>query len=161
MSIIVAFFRNNPWYLPAFLVGFLSALPYSGPEIHAALEITGVLMLVALFASLLVPFAGFSREEALNKWWLVNAPILTFGAYACEVIKQPSVLKMILLIAVMGMHIAYWTSSLHSRNYRLDQLRLSGLAEKHPEEMAQIARLNANGRSGEADEIVRKILAIE
>lgn len=161
MKSLVNWFTSYRWYIAGFILGFLCALPYGIEEVHNALEVVGMLMLVALFASLLVPFAAFSHEERHYKWWLQNAPLLAFGAYANEVVQQPTLVKIVLMAAAMGMHIGYWNSGIHSRAFRLDQLRHSGLATKFPEEMEQIARLNANGRSGEADEIVKRLLEIK
>lgn len=151
--------RQNPWYVVFFVVGFISSLPYSVEEVHGALEVVSVLMIAALFASLLVPFAAFCAEERWYKWWLQNAPLAAFGGYAYEVLMQPTAIKVVLVIAAMGMHIGYWASGIHSRAYRFEQLRYSGLAT--PEQIQQICRLNANGQSGKADEIVRELLKLD
>ncbi len=153
------FLRNNPWYIVFFGIGLICSVPYNVEEVHAALEVVSVLMIAALFASLLVPFAAFSAEEYWNKWWLQNAPLAAFGAYAYEVTMAPTAIKVVLVIAAMGMHIGYWASGIHSRAYRFEQLRYSGLATQA--QIAQICRLNANGRSGDADEIVRTLLKLD
>ncbi len=154
----MSFIRQNPWYVVFFLAGFVCCLPYSVQEVHDALYNTGTLMLVALFASLLVAFAGFTVDEALNKFWLQNAPLAAFGAYAYEVVMIPTAIKIVLTVCAMGMHLSYWNSGIHSRAYRFDQLRYSGLATQ--EEIQQICRLNANGRSGDGDKIVQRLLAL-
>ncbi len=158
-EVIMSFIRQNPWYVVFFSVGFVCSLPYSVQEVHDALEVVSVLMLVALFASLLVPFAAFSSQEHWNKWWLQNAPLAAFGAYAYEVVMAPTGIKVVLMLCAMGMHLGYWASGIHSRAYRFEQLRHSGLATQ--DQMQQICRLNANGRSGEADEIVRTLLKLD
>jgi hypothetical protein len=154
----MSFLRNNPWYVVFFAVGFVCSLPYSVEEVHGALEVVSVLMIAALFASLLVPFAAFSAEERWYKWWLQNAPLAAFGAYAYEVLMVLTLVKVVLVIAAMGMHIGYWASGIHSRAYRFEQLRHSGLATQ--EQIAQICRLNANGRSGDADKMVQELLKL-
>lgn len=152
------FIRTNPGYLPLLVVGTLASLPYTPAQIHGALEVVGVLMLVALFASLLVPFAAFSHPERGYKWVLQNAPLAAFGAYATEVVKEPTLIKMVLMLAAMGMHISYWSSGIHSRAYRLEQFKL-GFAAEMPETSKLIACLNGTGRSELADVLVQGILA--
>lgn len=154
---IIRFIRNNPGYLPLSLVGLLASLPYNPQQIHSALEVVGVLMLVALFASLLVPFAAFSYPERGNKWILQNAPLTAFGAYAMEIIKEPTLIKMMLMLVAMGMHLSYWGSGIHSRQYRLDQYKL-GFACDLPATSKLIAMLNGNGRSDLADLVVQSVL---
>lgn len=143
------------WYLPFFLLGAACAAPYSVEQIHASLEIVGVLMLVALVASLLVPFAAFSEKEKLNAFLLQNLPLTAFGVYAVEVIREPTVVSALLLLASVGMHLSYWTAGLHSRDFRM-KMFLAGIGRDRPEIVSQVTTLAALGRSQEADEIVRR-----
>lgn len=152
------FLHNNPGYLPMFVVGVLASLPYSIGEIQASLETVGVLMLAALFASLLLAFAGLSREEATNKWILQNAPLAAFGAYTMQVAKQPTMVAAVLLLCAMAMHISYWNSSFHSRQYRLEQYRL-GFASEMPATSRLIACLNGTGCSELGDILVQGVLS--
>lgn len=62
------------------------------------------------------------------------------------------------MVAAMGMHLSYWTSSLHSRNYRLDQYRL-GYAAQFPHVTELISSLNGIGQSELADKLVVAILS--
>lgn len=149
----MSFLKSYRWYLLMFVVGLTASLPYPPEQIHGALEVVGVLMLVALFASLLVPFAAFSYPERGYKWVLQNAPLAAFGAYAMEVIKEPTAVKVVLMLAAMSMHLSYWSSGIHSRAYRLEQFKL-GFAAEFPATTKLIAYLNATGRSDLADELV-------
>ncbi|MEK7540478.1 MAG: hypothetical protein AAB558_04495 [Patescibacteria group bacterium] len=154
---LIRFIRNNPGYLPFFLLGLAASLPCNPQQIHGALEVVGVLMLVALLASLLVPFAAFSYPERGNKWILQNAPLAAFGAYAVEVIKEPSLIKAVLMLAAMGMHLSYWGSGIHSRAYRLVQFKL-GFAADLPATCKLVAFFNATGRSDLADQLVMAVI---
>lgn len=157
MHLFTRFLTTYRWYLMLFAVGLAASLPYNPAQIHGALEVVGVLMLVALFASLLVPFAAFAYPERGNKWILQNAPLAAFGAYAMEVVKEPTLIKIVLMLAAMGMHLSYWGSGIHSRAYRLEQYKL-GFATDFPATTKLIAFLNATGRSELADELVMGVL---
>lgn len=157
MSPVFRFFRDNPGYLPMFILGVVVSAPYPAEHIHSALEVVGILMLVALFASLLVPFAAFSLPERRFKLVLQNAPLAAFGAYALEVAYQPTAVKVVLMVCAMGMHISYWSSGIHSRAFRLDQFRW-GYASRLPDTTTLIASLNGTGRSELGDGIVRAVL---
>ncbi len=145
----------NKFYVLFFAIGVVGAVPYSIEEIHAALEIVGVLMLVALVASLLVPFAAFSEKERINTFLLQNMPLIAFGVYAVEVVRHPTVVSAILLLASMSMHLSYWTAGLHSRDFRM-KMFLAGIGQERPEVRCRVTVLAALGRSQEADDIIRR-----
>ena len=145
------------FYLPFFLLGVVCAFPYSIEQIHSSLEIVGVLMLVALVASLLVPFAAFSEKEKVNAFLLQNLPLTAFGVYAVEVYRAPTVVSALLLLASMGMHLSYWTAGLHSRDFRM-KMFLAGIGRDKPEVVERVTTLTALGRSQEADQIIRREL---
>ena len=147
------------WYVLWFLVGCLASIPYSSEQINSALNSVWVLMLVALFASLLVPFAAFSRRERFNRLFLMYAPLIAFGAYGMMVYRDPTIIHGILMVASMGMHLSYWTSGIHSRAYRMEQWRTAGFDRSHPNCSRIIAYFNATGRSEMADELVQKIFS--
>ena len=84
-------------YLIFFVLGAGAAYPCTTAQINNALEISGVLMLVALFASLLVPFSAFSEKEQGRKFLLQNLPLVAFGAYAMAVVHDFSVVKAVLV----------------------------------------------------------------
>ncbi|KKW34801.1 MAG: hypothetical protein UY82_C0058G0006 [Candidatus Uhrbacteria bacterium GW2011_GWC2_53_7] len=128
-------------YALFFAIGAVCAAPYSVEEIHTSLEIVGVLMLVALVASLLVPFAAFSEKER-----------------TVEVVKYPTVVSAILLLASMSMHLSYWTAGLHSRKFRMDMF-LTGVGQDRPDVVRRVTVLAALGRSQEADDIIRREMA--
>ncbi|HBL39749.1 TPA: hypothetical protein DDZ10_03715 [Candidatus Uhrbacteria bacterium] len=145
-------------YALFFAIGAVCAAPYSVEEIHTSLEIVGVLMLVALVASLLVPFAAFSEKERINTFLLQNMPLIAFGVYAVEVVKYPTVVSAILLLASMSMHLSYWTAGLHSRKFRMDMF-LTGVGQDRPDVVRRVTVLAALGRSQEADDIIRREMA--
>ena len=145
-------------YAMFFALGAVSAIPYSIQEIHAALEIVGVLMLVALVASLLVPFAAFSEKEKINTFVLQNAPLIAFGVYAVEVARHPTVVSAVLLLASMSMPLSYWTAGLHSRAFRM-KMFLAGIGHDRPEVRHRVTVLAALGRSQEADDIIKSEMA--
>ncbi|MCB9799097.1 hypothetical protein H6758_05245 [Candidatus Nomurabacteria bacterium] len=128
--------------------------PYSAQEVHSALDAVGVLMLVALFASLLVPFAAFSKREKLNMFFLQYAPLTAFGGYAVLVYHTPTMPHILFMLAAMGMHLGYWMSGIHSRAYRLEQWKLAGYDTRYRHCSRCIAHLNATGRSDLADELL-------
>lgn len=76
---------------------------------------------------------------------------------ALEVVKEPTLVKIVLMLAAMSMHLSYWGSGIHSRAYRLEQYKL-GFATKLPATSKLIAVLNATGRSDLADAVVVSIL---
>ena len=147
------------WYLVWFLIGAMVSLPHSSGEINSALDSVWVLMLVALFASLLVPFSAFSGREKFNRVFLVYAPLVAFGAYGMLVYREPTFVHIMLMIAAMGMHLAYWTSGIHSRGYRMEQWKVGGFPETHPACTRLIAFFNATGRSEVADELLTQVFA--
>ncbi len=152
-----AFLSEYKWYCIFFMIGLLCAAPYSTEQIHQALEIVGVLMLVALFASLLVPFQAFSLPERHKKWALQNSPLIGFGTYAMAVIHDPTLIKIVVMISAMTMHISYWTSGIHSRGYRHDQF-MKGFGHDLIKTSQLIACLNGIGRSELGDTIVVAVL---
>lgn len=155
---MLSFVNNYRWYILFFIIGALSALPYNADQIHGAFEVVGVLMLVALFASLLVPFAAFSYPERHYKWLLQNAPLAAFGAYTMEVVKEPTLVKVVLVLAAMSMHISYWMSGIHSRAYRFEQFR-TGFGTHMPKTLQYLTTLNAVGRSDVADIFIQSFFA--
>ena len=155
---MLSFVNNHRRYILLFIIGMLSSMPYNAEQIHGALEVVGVLMLVALFASLLVPFAAFSYPERHYKWTLQNAPLAAFGAYAMEVVKEPTLIKVVLVLAAMSMHISYWMSGIHSRAYRFEQFR-TGFDAQMPKTLEYLTTLNAVGRSDVADVFIQSFFA--
>jgi hypothetical protein len=145
------------WYLLFYVLGIAAAIlsPYN--SIKESLEILAPITLTALFASLLVPFAGFAKNERWYKFVLQYALIPLFGMYTVVLWQKSSVVGIVLLVCASGVHAAYWMSSIHSRNYRLEQFRL-GFAHRMPATAQIIAMLNGQGRSHQADILVSCVL---
>lgn len=151
--------QNTMFYLLFYVVGIVVAMLSSPDSTKTALEIISPITLTALFASLLVPFAGFDRNtEKWQKFALKYGLVPLFGVYTVVLWQKFSVSGMLLLVAASGVHWGYWQSSIHSRAYRLEQFRL-GFAARMPGFAQLIAMLNGQGRSSEADEIVTRILS--
>lgn len=148
------------FYALFFLVGIGIAVPYTPDQIHDAMSVVAVLMAVALVASLLVPFAAFSQREKPHKYILMYAPMPLFGAYAVYVWHHPTIMHIVLMVCAMSMHLAYWTSGIHSRAFRREQFMLVfGNREGAQELVALIALLTGSGYAGIADGIVTPLLS--
>jgi hypothetical protein len=134
------------WYLVGVVIGVISPKP----QLIESLTILGPITLTALFASLLVPFAGLSANERIQKFALQFAIVPLFGLYTVLLWYTAAIGGIMLFIMAAGVHVSYWTTSFHSRNYRLDQCRL-GFSHMHSMAML-VARLNGSGMSHIADE---------
>ncbi|MDP9248931.1 MAG: hypothetical protein M3M85_00235 [bacterium] len=145
------------WYAFFYVLGIAAAVLSPSSSIKESLEILGPVTLTALFASLLVPFAGFAKNERWQKFVLQYALIPLFGMYTVVLWEKSSIMGMFLLFCASGVHAGYWMSGIHSRAYRLEQFRL-GFAPNMPVTARLIAMLNGQGRSNESDMIVSSIL---
>ena len=121
-------------------------------QLVESLSILGPITLTALFASLLVPFAGLSANERIQKYALQFAIVPLFGLYTVLLWHTAAVGGIALFIMAAGVHVSYWTTSFHSRQYRLDQCRL-GFSQAKALPLL-IARLNGTGQSHVADEAI-------
>lgn len=140
-------------YLVWYLVGIVVAALSPKPALIESLNILGPITLTALFASLLVPFAGLSANEKVQKWALQFAIVPLFGLYTVILWYTAAIGGIALFLMAAGVHVSYWTTSFHSREYRLNQFRL--VCSEAPNLTRLIAVLNANGRSHEADALVQ------
>ncbi|MFA6257254.1 MAG: hypothetical protein WCT29_02230 [Candidatus Paceibacterota bacterium] len=141
------------WYLVFFVLGVAAALVSPAGSTKESLQVIEAVSLTALLASLYVPFAGFAKNEKWQKFVLQNVACALFGVYAVVVYEDGSFAGVLALVVVSSMHFAYWTSSIHSRNYRLEQFRM-GFAPRMPMTARFVAMLNAQGRAHQADIIV-------
>jgi hypothetical protein len=134
------------WYLAGVAIGVASPKP----QLIESLSILGPITLTALFASLLVPFAGLSANEKVQKFALQFAIVPLFGLYTVLLWHTAAIGGIALFVMAAGVHVSYWTTSFHSRQYRLEQCRL---AFGHMRGLAQlVARLNGLGQCHVADE---------
>lgn len=137
-------------YLAWYIVGVIVAVISPKKELIESLNILGPITLTALFASLLVPFAGLSANERVQKFALQFAIVPLFGLYTVILWHIAAFGGIVLFVMAAGVHVSYWTTSFHSRNYRLDQCKL---AFSHLQSLAiLVARLNGSGLSHVADE---------
>jgi len=144
------------WYIVTYILGILAAMGSSLKEVEDILQIVSPIALTALVASLIVPFAAFARTEGVQKWLVQYAIVPLFGMYTVLVWEKGSLVGICILVAAATVHLGYWTSSCHSRMYRLEQFRM-GFPTLHATTMV-IARLNGVGESHVADQIVQAIL---
>lgn len=142
--------KNTITYGFFYALGILLGLGLPAESLTQSLNILEPVALTALVASLLIPFAGLSANERWNKLFLQYGIIPLFGAYTLAMWENSQILGVVFFALGAGMHFAYWTSSLHSRGYRLNQFRLGfGRLEKT---LQTIAMLNGRGNSHVADE---------
>lgn len=147
------------WYYALFyFVGIVAGILSPVDSMKESLAVLEPITLTALIASLLVPFAGFAGNEKWQKFVLQYGLIPLFGMYTVVLWQKSSVVGMALLVFASGVHVAYWMSGIHSRNYRLEQFRI-GFARDMPHTVRLIATLNGNGQSHLADVLVKAVLA--
>ena len=145
------------WYFLMYLLGIVLSLLTPEDTIQNTLVVIEPLITVALVATLLVPFAGFSREERWQKWCLQYCALPLFGVYTVNLGRTFSFAGLALLVSIMLVHAAYWMSSLHSRAYRFHQFE-TGFAEEMPHTARLIARLNGTGNNSTADRVIIALL---
>lgn len=145
-------------YLVWYLIGVAIATVSPKHQLVESLNILGPITLTALFASLLVPFAGLSANERVQKYALQFAIVPLFGLYTVLLWHTAAIGGIVLFVCAAGVHVSYWTTSYHSRQYRLEQFR-TGFASIMPATTRIIAVLNGTGRSHEADTIIQAILS--
>jgi hypothetical protein len=136
------------WYLAGVAIGVASPKP----QLIESLSILGPITLTALFASLLVPFAGLSANERVQKFALQFAIVPLFGLYTVLLWHTAAIGGIALFVSAAGVHVSYWTTSFHSRQYRLEQCKLGF---SHLPALAMlVARLNGSGLSHIADQAI-------
>ncbi len=145
-------------YLAWYLVGVAIGMASPKQQLIESLTILGPITLTALFASLLVPFAGLSTNERVQKYALQFAIVPLFGLYTVLLWHTAAIGGIALFVSAAGVHVSYWTTSYHSRQYRLEQFRV-GFGQAMPATTRLIAMLNSTGHAHEADSIVRAVLA--
>ncbi len=148
----------NIWvkYLIFYVLGIAIGVVSDKGALIESLNILGPITLTALFASLLVPFAGLSAEEKVQKFALQFAIVPLFGLYTVLLWHSSAIGGLALFVMAAGVHVSYWTTSYHSRQYRLSQFQL--VANTIPNLTQLIAVLNANGSSHQADAIIQALL---
>ena len=145
--------KDNAPYLVFYIFGIIAALISPLRVIEEGLSVLGPITLTALFASLLVPFAAFSQKEKWQKFCMQYVLTSLFGMYTVVLKEKGAATGFILFACAAVVHIAYWMSSIHSRQYRLEQFRL-GFANEMPATARLIAMLNGLGRSEQSDTII-------
>ena len=145
------------FYILFYLFGIAAALISPLNIIEEGLAVLGPITLTALFASLLVPFAAFSEKEKWQKFCMQYVLTSLFGMYTVVLKEKGAATGFILFACAAVVHIAYWMSSIHSRQYRLEQFKL-GFAPEMPATARLVAKLNGQGRSNCADDIIKGLL---
>ncbi len=145
------------FYLVFYSLGIIAALISPLAAIEQGLAVLGPITLTALFASLLVPFAAFAKNEKWQKFCMQYVLTSLFGMYTVVLKEKGIAIGFILFVCAASVHVAYWMSSIHSRQYRLDQFKL-GFANEMCATARLIAILNGQGYSNEADAIVSGLL---
>ncbi len=140
-------------YVLFYLLGLTAAVLSPIGSVKDALIVLEPVTLTALVASLLVPFAGFASTERWQKFVLKYAIVPLFGVYTVILWDSSSLVGIFLLLCATSVHIGYWKSSIHSRQYRLEQFR-NGFASSMPFTIQLVSMLNGQGRSHDADKIV-------
>ena len=126
------------------------------PTAEKALIALEPISITALVASLLVPFAAFDRvKERWQKFFIQYSMVPLFGAYGTVLWLEYGMVGLIFTIMATATHFAYWLSSLHSRAYRAEAFRMTHSPEAT---VREVAKLFAEGRTEEADQIIRRVL---
>ncbi len=146
------------FYLLFYAFGVITALISPLTAIEQGLSVLGPITLTALFASLLVPFAAFAQTEKWQKFCMQYVLTSLFGMYTVVLKEKGVAIGFVLFACAASVHVAYWMSSIHSRQYRLDQFKL-GFATRMPALSELFAMLNGQGRSDEADAIISDCLS--
>jgi hypothetical protein len=144
------------WYIFLYVVGLVVGVFSATGSMETTLQVLEPITLTALVASLLVPFAGFSKKEGWQKFALQYAIVPLFGIYTVVIWRAGSVVGLLLLICASIVHLGYWMSSLHSRGYRLELFRM--IPDKPAEVVVRVAKLCLDGRADEADEIIQDFI---
>ncbi len=145
------------FYVLLYLLGVVIGVVSPAESMKDSLSTLGAITLTALVASLLVPFAGFSQNERLQRFVMQYGIVPLFGLYSVLLYRGSSVAGVILFICAASVHFSYWTSGMHSRAYRLEQFRL-GFASDMPKMARVIAVLNGQGLSNVADIAIKALL---
>ena len=140
-----------------YVIGIIGALLSPITVIAEGLSIGGPITLTALFASLLVPFAAFAKNENWQKFCMQYVLTSLFGMYTVVLFEKSAATGFILFVCAASIHVAYWMSSIHSRQYRLDQFKL-GFENEMRATAQLIAMLNGRGYSHEADEVITSLI---
>ncbi len=144
-------------YVVLYLIGIVAAILSPRQDVEYILTLVQPIALTALIASLLVPFAAFSKSEKWQRWCVQFSIVPLFGMYTVLAFDRGSVIGIVMLTGASAVHLGYWQSGLHSRAYRLKMYQL-GFAQKTPETCRLLARLNGTGNSHLTDAIVKSIL---
>src|SRR3989344_253809 len=99
------------WYIVFFVLGLVAAIFTPVNSIQQSLAVLEPITLTALVASLLVPFAGFARNERWQKFCLQYALVPLFGVYTVIMWHTHGIVGLLLLACVSLVHAGYWMSS--------------------------------------------------
>ena len=154
------------WYIVMFIVGVLVAVLCPHETIEEYSLLMSGLVATALIASMLVPFAGFTKKEKALKWCVQNGVIPIFGVLAVYLFPESitaeeiakAALGYMILIASISVHMGYWMSSIHSRAYRLKQFLLMMEGTEIPKTRRTIARWNIAGQQDLTDGLVTAVI---
>ena len=143
----------SQWYRYLLLYALGITVAYLSPteRMIEALNILGPITLTALFASLLVPFAGLSANEKVQKFCLQYAIVPLFGLYTVLLWHKANVGGIVLFFSAAGVHVSYWTTGYHSRQYRLEQFRTLASAASLRYLPVLVSLLNGRNLSHVAD----------
>lgn len=148
------------WYVGLYTLGLYAAMLSPVGEMEKTMSLIAPITLTALIASLLVPFAGFTNKERMQKWAVQYGIVPLFGVYTALAWHYASVVGFLLLVGATVVHFGYWTSSIHSRNYRLKMFELA-FSNRMPGVTQLVARLHVTGKADIADQIVTALIKSE
>ena len=145
-------------YISCVVIGLLiSSLSGEGSTTEYLL-LMSALTITAYVASLLVPFAGFSVNEAWQKWCVQFAPVPLIGMMAAAIggIGTPAeqLAGYFALLMATATHFGYWMSGLHSRNYRFNRF-INAYSATHPTLCQWLVHIGNTGQHENADNIIR------
>ncbi len=102
-------------YLLFYAIGMVVATVSSPESTKESLTVLGPVILTALIASFLVPFAGFGSNEGWQKLALQYGLVPVFGVYTIVLFRTGGLIGLVLLVCASIVHAGYWMSSIHSR----------------------------------------------
>ena len=146
-----------PWYIGLYAIVIVASVISPIEQIEKTIGLIAPITLTALIASLLVPFAGFSDPEKAQKWAVQYGIVPLFGCYTVLAWHYASFIGFLLLAGATAVHLGYWTSSMHSRSYRLKMFDLA-FGRTMPGLSQLVALLHIVGKAHIADKIVTSLI---
>lgn len=150
------------WYIGSGVFGASISLLIPKEQILIVLEILSPVTITALFASLMLAHAAFSRKERWQSKSLLVVPPMLLVATLTLVGRLTSgwgqFAAVGLGLGVCLSHFGFWLSSPHSRAYRFEQFK-TGFAPMMPKTAMLVATLDGAHCSDVGDMIVSAVLS--